>query len=90
MIKSTLYNKQPSTPFHMGSLILLGIHMCISGGPGSYKKAPPWGLTSNPFVNDTIFNRKGTPFEYLILTNGTLFIHLLRTLIASLSTAVNE
>ena len=29
MIKTTLYNKQPSTPFHMGSLILLGIHMHI-------------------------------------------------------------
>ena len=40
----------------------------------SYRQAPP--LSPAPTVLYTIFHEKGTPFVYLLLTNGTPFKYL--------------
>ena len=45
------------------------------------------GSTPNTLLK-TIFHEKGTPFIYLLLTNGTLFTYLVQNF-ASLLTAVN-
>ena len=42
-----------------------------------YEEAPPWGPTPYPFIY-FLFNRKGTPFVYLLLTTGTTFTYLLQ------------
>ena len=39
-----------------------------------YREAPPRGPTPYPVY--TIFHEKGTPFVYLLLTNGTPFTYL--------------
>ena len=39
-----------------------------------YRKAPPQGPTPYPLY--PIFDSKGTPFVYLLLTNGTSFQYL--------------
>ena len=56
--------------------------MFIGGG----REAPPRGPTLTFLY--TIFHEKGTPFEYLLLTNGTPFTYLVCDF-ASLLTAVN-
>ena len=39
-----------------------------------YGEVPPRG--PNPYHLNTIFNRKGTPFRHLLLTNDTSFTYL--------------
>ena len=49
--------------------------------------APPQGPTLCPLIY-TLFDRKGTPFVYLLLANGTPFTYLLQSF-AFFLTAVN-
>ena len=65
----------------LGSLVARMVNCCVHvvKAPGVlskclYREVPPQGPTITLLY--TIFHEKGTPFVYILLTNGTLFTYL--------------
>ena len=51
---------------------------CVGGGV--FIKGRPLPVVQTPTLSYTIFDRKGNPYVYLQLKNGTLFTYLFMTM----------